>query len=73
VPVSFKQNNEDLTIISAHLDSVNQWNPYWGRSPGADDGKPFQLKKYIQMEVGVQLLSRYSVSLWRVVILHQVR
>ncbi|KAJ1563246.1 hypothetical protein HK405_000008 [Cladochytrium tenue] len=24
-------------IISAHLDSVNQWNPWFGASPGADD------------------------------------
>lgn len=28
---------EGIVIIGAHLDSVNQWNPYWGRSPGADD------------------------------------
>ncbi|KAJ1568062.1 Leucine aminopeptidase 1, partial [Cladochytrium tenue] len=24
-------------ILSAHLDSVNQWNPWFGPSPGADD------------------------------------
>jgi leucyl aminopeptidase len=28
---------DDIVIMSAHLDSVNQWNPYFGRSPGADD------------------------------------
>ncbi|KAI9208267.1 uncharacterized protein BJ171DRAFT_490842 [Polychytrium aggregatum] len=26
-----------IVIIGGHLDSVNQWNPWWGRSPGADD------------------------------------
>ncbi|KAJ3167806.1 hypothetical protein HK101_011704 [Irineochytrium annulatum] len=32
-------DEEDLPIvvISAHQDSINQWNPWWGRSPGADD------------------------------------
>ncbi|KAI9000220.1 hypothetical protein BC832DRAFT_520323, partial [Gaertneriomyces semiglobifer] len=30
-----KKNN--VLVLSAHLDSVNSWNPYWGRSPGADD------------------------------------
>ncbi|KAJ3004941.1 Leucine aminopeptidase 1 [Thoreauomyces humboldtii] len=29
--------DDHAVVISAHLDSVNQWNPYWGRSPGADD------------------------------------
>ncbi|KAJ3018070.1 Leucine aminopeptidase 1 [Thoreauomyces humboldtii] len=29
--------DDRAVIISAHLDSVNQWNPYFGRSPGADD------------------------------------
>ncbi|RKO95210.1 Zn-dependent exopeptidase, partial [Caulochytrium protostelioides] len=28
---------DGVTIIGAHLDSVNLYNPYWGRSPGADD------------------------------------
>jgi leucyl aminopeptidase len=28
---------EDRVILSAHQDSVNQWNPWFGRSPGADD------------------------------------
>ncbi|TPX31766.1 hypothetical protein SmJEL517_g04976 [Synchytrium microbalum] len=27
----------EIVIVSAHQDSVNQWNPYFGRSPGADD------------------------------------
>ncbi|KAJ3159637.1 hypothetical protein HDU86_001646 [Geranomyces michiganensis] len=27
----------EIVIVGAHLDSVNQWNPYFGRSPGADD------------------------------------
>ncbi|KAI9355074.1 hypothetical protein DFJ73DRAFT_826010 [Zopfochytrium polystomum] len=26
-----------IVVISAHLDSVNQWNPWFGQSPGADD------------------------------------
>lgn len=26
-----------VTIVGAHQDSVNQWNPWYGRSPGADD------------------------------------
>ena len=29
--------NEKFILISAHLDSINQWNPYFGTSPGADD------------------------------------
>ncbi|KAI8617178.1 hypothetical protein BC830DRAFT_1114790 [Chytriomyces sp. MP71] len=24
-------------IVSAHQDSTNQWNPWWGAAPGADD------------------------------------
>ncbi|KAJ3375218.1 Leucine aminopeptidase 1, partial [Lobulomyces angularis] len=28
---------EGVTIVGAHQDSVNQWNPWFGRSPGADD------------------------------------
>eukprot|EP00842_Homolaphlyctis_polyrhiza_P002931 jgi/Hompol1/3639/HPOL_000271-RA len=28
---------KDIVVISAHQDSVNQWNPWFGRSPGADD------------------------------------
>lgn len=27
----------EIVILSAHQDSVNMWNPYYGRSPGADD------------------------------------
>ncbi|KAJ3409585.1 Leucine aminopeptidase 1 [Chytridiales sp. JEL 0842] len=26
-----------VVVLGAHQDSVNMWNPYWGRSPGADD------------------------------------
>ncbi|KAI9106308.1 hypothetical protein DFS34DRAFT_602993 [Phlyctochytrium arcticum] len=29
--------DDHVVIVGAHLDSINQWNPYWGRSPGADD------------------------------------
>jgi len=29
--------DDGIVIVSAHQDSVNQWNPWWGRSPGADD------------------------------------
>jgi len=29
--------DEPIVIIGAHLDSVNQWLPSFGRSPGADD------------------------------------
>lgn len=48
-PVYFSVNNiarfegtdESLAnqpaIVGAHQDSVNGWNPLWGRSPGADD------------------------------------
>ncbi|KAI8902313.1 hypothetical protein BC833DRAFT_573809 [Globomyces pollinis-pini] len=28
---------QPVVILSAHQDSVNQWNPWFGRSPGADD------------------------------------
>jgi bacterial leucyl aminopeptidase len=28
---------KDIVILSAHIDSVNQWNPWFGRAPGADD------------------------------------
>ncbi|KAL2918581.1 hypothetical protein HK105_201982 [Polyrhizophydium stewartii] len=27
----------DIVVVSAHQDSVNQFNPWFGRSPGADD------------------------------------
>ena len=32
-------NSEEkgVVILGAHLDSVNWLNPWWGRSPGADD------------------------------------
>ncbi|TPX64764.1 hypothetical protein SpCBS45565_g05661 [Spizellomyces sp. 'palustris'] len=36
-PVASATEDDGIVIIGAHLDSVNQWNPYWGRSPGADD------------------------------------
>ena len=26
-----------IVIVGAHHDSINQWNPYFGRSPGVDD------------------------------------
>jgi leucyl aminopeptidase len=26
-----------LIIIGAHIDSINQWNPWFGKAPGADD------------------------------------
>ncbi|KAJ3279362.1 Leucine aminopeptidase 1 [Borealophlyctis nickersoniae] len=29
--------DDGIVIVAAHQDSVNQWNPWWGRSPGADD------------------------------------
>ncbi|KAG0299910.1 Leucine aminopeptidase 1 [Linnemannia gamsii] len=29
--------DSDPVIVGAHQDSVNGWNPLWGRSPGADD------------------------------------
>ncbi|KAJ3044423.1 Leucine aminopeptidase 1 [Rhizophlyctis rosea] len=28
---------KEIVIVGAHQDSVNQWNPWFGRSPGADD------------------------------------
>ena len=31
------QSEPEIVILSAHQDSVNQWNPWFGRSPGADD------------------------------------
>ena len=33
------ESNSDLpiVIIGAHLDSINQWNPWFGKAPGADD------------------------------------
>jgi leucyl aminopeptidase len=31
------QETQEIVILSAHQDSVNQWNPWFGRSPGADD------------------------------------
>ncbi|KAJ3286123.1 hypothetical protein HDU79_006733 [Rhizoclosmatium sp. JEL0117] len=34
VPVG---ENEPVVILSAHSDSINQWNPWWGRAPGAED------------------------------------
>ncbi|KAJ3086253.1 Leucine aminopeptidase 1 [Quaeritorhiza haematococci] len=30
-------DKDSIVIVGAHQDSVNQWNPYFGRSPGADD------------------------------------
>jgi bacterial leucyl aminopeptidase len=33
--VNSKENG--VVILGAHLDSVNWLNPWWGRSPGADD------------------------------------
>ncbi|OAQ26589.1 Zn-dependent exopeptidase [Linnemannia elongata AG-77] len=37
----FEGTDESLAnqpaIVGAHQDSVNGWNPLWGRSPGADD------------------------------------
>lgn len=29
--------DDHVVIVGAHQDSVNQWNPWFGRSPGADD------------------------------------
>ncbi|KAJ3019256.1 UNVERIFIED_CONTAM: hypothetical protein HDU68_010744 [Siphonaria sp. JEL0065] len=29
--------SEPTVVISAHQDSTNQWNPWWGAAPGADD------------------------------------
>ncbi|KAJ3208630.1 Leucine aminopeptidase 1, partial [Clydaea vesicula] len=31
------ENDDGVVIIGAHQDSVNQWNPWFGRAPGADD------------------------------------
>jgi len=28
---------DEVVVVGAHLDSVNQWIPWFGRSPGADD------------------------------------
>lgn len=42
-PTSFfsTDHNDDnsipTVILGAHLDSINQWNPWFGRAPGADD------------------------------------
>ncbi|OMJ19320.1 putative leucine aminopeptidase 1 [Smittium culicis] len=30
-------NSSQILIVTAHLDSVNQWIPWFGRAPGADD------------------------------------
>lgn len=30
-------SDNEVIVLSAHQDSVNQWNPWFGRSPGADD------------------------------------
>lgn len=32
-----QEDNGETVIISAHQDSVNQWLPWFGRAPGADD------------------------------------
>ena len=32
-----KEESKRVMILGAHLDSVNWLNPWWGRSPGADD------------------------------------
>src|SRR2546423_10029180 len=32
-----KKEKTAVMILGAHLDSVNWLNPWWGRSPGADD------------------------------------
>ncbi|KAJ3315252.1 Leucine aminopeptidase 1 [Boothiomyces sp. JEL0838] len=34
---SVESEKQDIVVLSAHQDSVNQWNPWFGRSPGADD------------------------------------
>ncbi len=36
-PVEEFSQNPEIVILSAHQDSVNMWNPWFGRSPGADD------------------------------------
>ncbi|KXS16903.1 Zn-dependent exopeptidase [Gonapodya prolifera JEL478] len=28
---------QPIVVVSAHQDSINQWNPWFGRAPGADD------------------------------------
>lgn len=33
----FNTQELPIVVISAHQDSVNMWNPWFGRSPGADD------------------------------------
>jgi bacterial leucyl aminopeptidase len=33
----YEDAKEGVMILGAHLDSVNWLNPWWGRSPGADD------------------------------------
>lgn len=35
--VEIEKEKEGVMILGAHLDSVNWLNPWWGRSPGADD------------------------------------
>ncbi|KAJ3406528.1 Leucine aminopeptidase 1 [Chytriomyces hyalinus] len=39
--VRVEDAEDDLTgpivVVSAHQDSTNQWNPWWGAAPGADD------------------------------------
>lgn len=30
-------NDLPIVVVGAHQDSINQWNPYFGRSPGVDD------------------------------------
>ncbi|KAI8849443.1 hypothetical protein BC829DRAFT_391768 [Chytridium lagenaria] len=35
--LSGAKEDTPIVVVSAHQDSVNQWNPWWGRSPGADD------------------------------------
>ena len=32
-----EQSTAQTVVLSAHQDSVNQWNPWFGESPGADD------------------------------------
>ena len=27
--------DQEIVIIGSHIDSINQWNPYFGRAPGA--------------------------------------
>ncbi|KAJ9057896.1 hypothetical protein DSO57_1018071 [Entomophthora muscae] len=37
--VRFKPDNktDEIVVVGAHQDSVSQWNPWFGRAPGADD------------------------------------